>query len=182
MLSVIKETGLPVKNFKGMYEISSHGKVSNYRIIMKPYIINSGYLSIKFTKNKIRTSHLIHRLVAEAFIPNTENKREVNHIDGNKLNNKVTNLEWVTSAENKQHAIATGLKVYNLPTLGIKKGKGSKYFNVSYVKGRNKWVGCVRHNKKTYFQKRFNTEIEAAKHVNWILDELKLFDRPRNVL
>ncbi len=164
------------------YFASPYGEISNGRIIMKTYLINSGYASLKFSINGNRSSHLVHRLVAQTYIPNPESKKEVNHIDGNKLNNNVCNLEWVTSSENNIHARDTGLKVYNLPTLGIKKGKGSKYRNVTWEKARTKWIGAVRHNKKTYFQKRFNTEEEAALHVNWIIDELNLKDRPYNVI
>ena len=123
----------------------------------------------------------VHRLVAETFIPNPENKSEVNHIDGNKHNNRVDNLEWVSSSENKQHAIHTRLKVYNNPSTGKKLGKLSNYHNVSYDRSRNKYIGSVAHNGKLHYQKRFDNEIDAAKHVNWILDVLGLKNRPRNV-
>lgn len=71
---------------------------------------------------------------------------------------------------------------YNLPTLGIKKGKGSIYRGVSYDKSRDKWIACVRHNKTNYHQKRFNTELEAAMHYNWIIDEMGFTDRPKNII
>lgn len=65
---------------------------------------NKGYLFVCAKENGRRKNLLIHRLVAEAFIPNPENKPEVNHIDGNPHNNRVDNLEWVTSSENRKHA------------------------------------------------------------------------------
>lgn len=79
-------------------------------IIMKDRIVkSSGYKIIKLTKDK-KESHLyVHKLVAQAFIPNPENKPQVNHINGNKINNCVNNLEWVTAKENIEKAIETGL-------------------------------------------------------------------------
>ncbi len=171
-----------LKDFNGYYLIGNNGTVTNRTKTLKTYVNNSGYECIKLTALKSNKHRLIHRLVAETFIPNPDNKPEVNHKDGNKLNNTVENLEWVTSSENKRHSLDTGLREYNKPTLGKKLSKDSKYHNVAYDKHRNKWKASVRYNGKTYFQKRFNTEEEAALHVNWILDELQLFDRPRNVI
>jgi hypothetical protein len=175
-----EEYALPVVGFEDFYEISSKGRISNYRKILNPFVNNSGYLVIDLKVNGIRYKKLMHRLVAEAFLNNPFNKKEVNHKDGNKLNNSIDNLEWVTSSENKKHALQEGLKVYNKPTKGKKLGKASKYHNVSYDKSRNKWIGALRVNKQTFYQKRFDTEIEAAEHVNWIIDTLNV-DRPKNI-
>lgn len=64
-------------------------------------------------KTKVRKNQFIHRLIAKAFIPNPESKPQVNHIDGNKQNNSISNLEWATSKENSQHAVDTGLTTFD---------------------------------------------------------------------
>ena len=171
-----------IAGYEGCYLIGNDGSIWNRRKRLQTFKINSGYEAIILTHNGKRKHHLIHRLVAEHFITNPERKKEVNHIDGNKLKNDAYNIEWCTSAENKQHAIAIGLKVYNNPTLGKKTSRVSTYNNVGYDKSRNKWFGVVRVNNKNYYQKRFDTEIEAALHVNWILDQLGLTNRPRNII
>lgn len=78
-----------------------------------------GYYIVTLCKGKERKTKKIHRLVAEAFIPNVENKLQVNHIDGNKLNNNVKNLEWCTDSENMIHAYKTGLMK---PVIGKQNG------------------------------------------------------------
>lgn len=73
---------------------------------LDPPVSSSGYKFVRVGKK----SYPLHRVVASAFVPNPGNKPEVNHIDGNKTNNAVSNLEWVTSQENMRHAIETGLR------------------------------------------------------------------------
>jgi hypothetical protein len=179
---VLNITYKEVQDTNGYYLIGSDGSVKNRTKVLKTYIINSGYEAIKLTAGGIRKHRLVHRLVAEAFVPKLLNKNEVNHIDGNKLNNNVCNLEWVSSSENKMHAIAIGLKEYNYPTKGVKLSSLSKYHNVGYDAKRAKWKAAIRVNGKTFHQKRFNTEDEAALHVNWALDQLGITDRPRNTV
>ena len=172
-------TFVPLINFEGLYWISNCGQVFNGRKVLKTYSINSGYQAIKLTKNTIVHSFLIHRLVALNFLSNPLNKKEINHINGNKSDNDVSNLEWVSSKENKLHARQNNLWAYNLPAKGVKKGKKSKYYNVSYDASRNKWTATVRHNNINIQQKRFDTEIEAARHVDYIIDTYSL-NRPKN--
>ena len=97
----------PIKNYPD-YLISNLGDVSserfNKRIRLKPGKNSQGYYVVVLTKNKIRKTLRVHRLVAEAFIENKFNKLTVNHLDANKLNNNITNLQWVTQKQNIQHA------------------------------------------------------------------------------
>ncbi|TQR26853.1 endonuclease [Lysinibacillus sphaericus] len=89
------------------YEISNHGRVRNKttKKIRKLELHDGKYLRIKLNKRNYR----VHRLVGLYFISNPEDKPEINHKDGNTLNNHIDNLEWVTAKENTMHAIKTGL-------------------------------------------------------------------------
>ena len=91
-----------VVGYEGLYEVSNFGNVRSKRKILKQTNYN-GYQCVCLSKESNRKIHKVHRLVAIAFIPNEENKREVNHIDEDKTNNHVSNLEWVTPKENINH-------------------------------------------------------------------------------
>lgn len=117
-------------------------------------INNTGYLIFSIAKRK---HVLVHRLVAEAFIPNPYGKETVNHIDGNKLNNRLENLEWATNKENLKHAHETGLANPKKTILCVTTGKlyqslqdacleyGLSKGNLSsHLKGKQRtWGGCV---------------------------------------
>ena len=120
----------PVVGWENRYEVSSAGEVRNAmvgtRYFGKPrksYKNTRGYMVVGFAKTingeKIEFKTTLSRIVALAFLPKEEGKTEVNHIDGNKKNNHVENLEWVTQRENYRHAV----KHYLYPSI-----KQSKYF------------------------------------------------------
>ena len=110
----MKEVYKDIEGFEGKYSVSNFGNVKSLNYlnqrkekVLVPIKHHGGYLIVHLGQSSVR---MIHTLVAKAFIPNPEGKRYVNHIDGNKHNNNVTNLEWVTSKENVNHAINTGLR------------------------------------------------------------------------
>ncbi len=99
-----------IPDFDGLYQISNYGRIKSFKSAASGKILSvtnktGWYLSVVLIHNRIRFTKRIHRLVAEAFIPNPENKNEVNHIDCDKQNNNVNNLEWVTKSENVKHAV-----------------------------------------------------------------------------
>lgn len=110
----MKEIWKNIKNYEGLYQISNFGNVKSLHkipnIILKTYKDKKGYLYVILSKNCKSKIARIHRLVAQTFISNPQNKPQVNHIDGIKSNNIVPNLEWCTNSENQKHAFKLGLQ------------------------------------------------------------------------
>ena len=107
-----------VPGYEGLYKISNSGKVKSLRFnhsskekVLRNRIVGGGYCQVILYKNKNKKAFYVHVLVANSFILNPNNFPEVNHKDGNKTNNHVDNLEWVTSKQNSVHAVKTGLRV-----------------------------------------------------------------------
>lgn len=174
------EVLVDLPGYEGIYKASSLGYITNGRKKLKTYTINSGYLCLKLhDANGVRKSHLLHRLIATAFLPNPHNLPEVNHKDGNKANCSLLNLEWESSKGNKKHAKDSGLWVYNKPSTGIKLGRSSQYRYLSWDKQRNKWIVAIRVDGKNIGQKRFDDELEAAKYADSLIKSLGL-NRPLN--
>lgn len=100
-----------VVGFEGLYTVSDDGRVYSLRAgkYLKPVVMESKYLYVHLCNGKKTKSRRLHRVVAEAFIPNPNNLPQVNHIDGNKNNCSVRNLEWCSQEKNMKHAIEAGL-------------------------------------------------------------------------
>ena len=109
-----------VRGYEGLYKISNVGNVMSikqHRYKKQNYVLKydvdwKGYARVKLWRNNKGKNYKVHRLVAQAFIPNLENKLTVNHKDLNKLNNKLTNLEWATYKEQATHYHKTKPKNY----------------------------------------------------------------------
>lgn len=102
-----------IEGYNGDYLISDFGRIKslkyNKQIYLKPIKSGNGYYYVNLTKNKIQKKLYIHRLVGKSFIPNPENKPEINHINGIKTDNSLKNLEFCTAKQNIQHGWQTGL-------------------------------------------------------------------------
>lgn len=100
-----------IKEWKGLYKIYSDGRVYSIRksIFLKPDKTNRGYYKVKLYKHGYYEKYKVARLVAKAFIPNSNNYSQVNHKDGIKVNDNIENLEWCNNSQNSRHAVRVGL-------------------------------------------------------------------------
>lgn len=145
-----------IEGFEGFYQVSNLGNIKSikYNKIMKYSDINNcGYYRIYLTKDNIKKRYFIHRLVAEAFLSKVIDKNKVNHIDKNKLNNELSNLEWCNMRENTSYSILN---------------KTSKYIGVHLRSDSNinKWRASIRVNKSLVNLGSFDTEEKASKAYN----------------
>lgn len=153
----MEEIWKDVVGFEGLYLVSNLGKVRSLvrgtKLIDKSEGImaktkHKGYEYVNIWKDGKCKKGIVHRLVAQAFIPNPENKPCVNHKDFNRSNNSVENLEWVTYRENIRHRNDAC-------------DFTSKYFGVCLDKASSKWYAGITHNKKQKALGYFETEYEA---------------------
>lgn len=112
----MKEVWKDIQNYEGLYQVSNLGRIKSFRkstkhrwedeYILKPSLANNGYCQVTLYDNTVRHKFLVHRLVAEAFLPNPNGYPQVNHKDENPLNNAANNLEWCTAEYNNAYGTA----------------------------------------------------------------------------
>lgn len=153
-----------INGYEGYYQISNQGNVRSVDrfdgvhdrkgTIIKPNLKQNGYLQVGLRTHNKRKWIGVHRLVAIHFIENPDNKPQVNHIDGNKQNNTINNLEWVTAKENQNHATKIGLRK-NMP-------KGEKHFCYGkFAANSHSAKPVIRRNPKTGETKLYKAKILA---------------------
>lgn len=157
-----------IEGYNGLYQVSKLGNIRRVvgggSIKYMAFHINRspwqkvGYLRVSLTLDGKQKSYYVSRLVAEAFIPNPENKPQINHIDGNTLNNRSDNLEWCTNQENCKHACDIGLN------LG-RTGKG-RIFKFVHEDGREFVGTCSELSKINKRSESGGYRIVSPKYIN----------------
>ena len=141
-----------IKGYDGHYQISNLGNVKSIKKqqhkILVQFLCGSGYLKFSLSLNSTVKNKMVHRLVAESFLGLNEDM-QVNHIDENKLNNNLSNLEYVSGRVNIQKYYSTKINL-------------NKTLGATYNKASKKWRSFIRVNGKQVYLGAFNTELEAG--------------------
>lgn len=164
----------PVKNFESFYQVSNTGKVRSLdRIdrlnrykkgVLKKLCDNGrGYLYVNLKAHGKQTQKTVHRLVSEAFIPNPDNLPEVNHLDGDKTNNSVNNLEWCTRSENMKHAFRNEL---NKQYKGVNNPQ-AKLTEKDVIYIRNNYIKHDKNFGAEALARKFNVSATTIKMALW---------------
>lgn len=150
------------------YEASNLGKIRNKKTkyIVKEQINKTGYNTVSLFTNKNKTFR-VHKLVASAFIDNPNNYKEINHIDGNKLNNNVNNLEWCSRSYNVKQAFVLGLK--NNSYLNKRVGQYDMEDNLIKKWNSQKEIGIELGYNLSVISNCCNNHIKSAYGYKWIL-------------
>ncbi len=156
-----------INGYEGFYQVSTFGNIKSLNFNhsgkeknLKPRDDNYGYYKVVLFRNGEKQSKRVHRLVAQAFLPNYYNKPEVDHINRIRSDNRLINLRWVTKIENSMN-------------LTKQENTSSQYIGVSWEKLRKKWTANIRLNGKKKTLGRFNNEYEAHLAYQHALQEKK---------
>jgi hypothetical protein len=163
----MQEIWLPVEGYEGYYEVSNLGRIKSLsrivpitnRVLKEKFnsmhLKRDGYHSVLLRKPGVKKTISLHRIVAKAFLENFENKKVVNHIDGNKLNNRIDNLEWVSHRENSCHYYS---KINCGTLIGVHYRKDRNTYTAHiHVNGTKIWIGQYDTKEKAY-EARLNYE------------------------
>ena len=168
----------PIERFNGEYLVSNHGRLRSLKRhndrLMPMTIQQRGYYAAMFHMNNKAICVKVHRLVAETFIPNPEHLPEINHKDGNKLNNNADNLEWCTRSQNMLHSWGTGLHHHAEWTEERRKEYSER--GKLLWQERCKRLGIVPKRKRT--REEYNEERRKRKEQRKLLEAMRPKGKP----
>lgn len=160
----------PIPGTKERLYVSNYGRVKSFLRnktegnILRPTKDHKGYLRLRVTLDGLRYSYKIHRLVASAFIENPENKAQVNHKDGNKENNVVSNLEWSNNKENARHAMEHDLWRNVLAASSMSnEAKKVAIISTEISTGKEIRFGCISDAERYFHSKHISAVLNGKR-------------------